>query len=204
MNYIYPPRPKSKVPPIMLPKMESRGIFLAQRKFNGDRCLIHYPGNGGVILYNRYGRQQKYKMTAALRQEFLALNLDVTKEHWLDGELMHPRIKDTVILYDALLVEGNYLFGSTVDQRLGILRQICNNPVRHPDPPIALEVSQHVWMVESFNSEFADRFNEFLHLDTIEGLVLKERASRLDSWGSKPYEVTWQVRCRKQGPTYDF
>lgn len=203
MGVIYPPRPKDKILPSLLPELEKRHVYLVQRKFNGDRCLVHFPGNGNVELYNRYGKPQKYKMPSFLRQELLALNLNRSKEHWLDGELMHVRIPNTIVLYDVLQL-GEYLYGKTLIERLDLLRGICNNPSQYANPAVALMATEHVWMAESFSSDFLDHFKEFIHLDFIEGLVLKEAASVLNNWGDKPYEVNWQVRCRKPGPTYQF
>jgi ATP-dependent DNA ligase len=199
---IYPPRPSSKVPPSMLPALERRGIYVAQRKFNGDRCLVHVHGKK-VQLYNRHGKLQKYKMPDFLRLEILALNLNASEEYWLDGELMHARIPDTIILFDVLQA-GEYLYGKNLIKRLDLLREICNNPTCHAEPAIAVLSRPHIWMAETFLKGFAARFKDFLHLDTIEGLVLKEGASLLDNWGSRPYEVDWQVRCRKPGPNYQF
>jgi ATP-dependent DNA ligase len=203
MGIIYPPRPASKILPSMLPDLEKRGRYLVQRKFNGDRCLIHFTGNGKVNLYNRYGKAQKYKMPPFLRKELLGLNLDPASEYWLDGELMDVRIPDTIVFYDVLHATS-YLYGRSLIERLDLLRKICNNPVVHAEPAIALAVNKHLWLAEAFESNFADRFKDFLHLSTIEGLVLKERASLLSNWGQKPYEVNWQIRCRKPGPTYKF
>lgn len=184
----------------MLDKMED-GKWIAQRKFNGDRCLIHYSGNGDVELYNRHGSRQKYKLPGFLRQELLNLNIEPAQEYWLDGELLHPKIPNTIVLYDVLHA-GDYLYGCSLTSRLTRLQEICRHPSQYPDPPIALLCSPHVWMAESFDANFKSHFKDYIDLPIIEGLVLKLGSSLLSHWGYKPYEVDWQVRCRKPGPNY--
>ena len=204
MRIIYPPRPSGKIPPKILPKYEKRGRHLAQRKFNGHRNLVHVTPGGMVSIYGRHGGEHgSYKMARPLREDLSDLNFEKGKEYWIDGELLHPRVPDTVVLYDVLQA-GAYLYGVTIEERLDLLTHICRNPTARPDPSIALQCSQHVWMADTFLDQFPGHFQEFIDLDLIEGLVLKERGSRLNGYGYKHYEVNWQIRCRKPGASYGY
>lgn len=204
MRIIYPPRPRGKVPPTMLPKYEQRKQHVAQRKFNGHRNLVHISTKGVVSIYGRHGGGHgSYKMPLFLQKEISGLNLQRGEEYWLDSELLHPRIPDTIVLYDVLQA-GSYLLGVLMEDRLSLLNQICHEPSDHADPAVALKISEHVWMAETFYGDFRLHFNEFIHLDLIEGLVLKQIGSALSDHGYKQYEVDWQIRCRKPGASYGY
>lgn len=202
MKIIYPPRPKGKVPPNQLDIIEERNTHVIQRKFRGSRNIIHRATDGRISFYSRHGRSHlKYKLPKFLALEIESLNFENGKEYWLDSELMHPHIENVVILYDVLQA-GKYLYGVNQIERLELLSNICRNPKELSEPKIALCVTKHVWMAENWESDFSQHFNEFIHLDHIEGLVLRQKDSCLDDFGSKEYEIDWQIRCRKKGPNY--
>jgi hypothetical protein len=206
LKIIYPPRPKGKILPSQLSVLEAKKELVAQRKFNGQRNLTHRTPEGEITIWSRYGRKHKaYRMPGFLKRELAALNYEDGKEYWLDGELLDSKVasgpKDTVVLYDVLQA-GPYLFGQKLLDRLTLLNTICRSPTELADPPVALRVSDHVWLAQTWSGDFDLHFNEYLHLDLIEGLVLKEIASGLDSFGHQEYSCSWQWRCRKPGPSY--
>lgn len=211
MPVIYPPRPKGKISPDVLDTYEKSGIWVAQRKFNGQRNLIHISRAGEIKLYSRHGgAHARFKPTQKLVYQIERLNLKSGTEYWLDSELLDAKTtsqayKGKIILFDVLQA-GRYLFGNpTQMERLEILRAICRNPVEHePTHGIALRVSDDLWMAETFEAGFKQEFDRFLQLDEIEGLVLRKRQSVLDNPGLREYEVTWQVRCRKPHKNYQF
>lgn len=206
MKIIFPPRPESKINPNQLDKWEDKGKFVVQRKFNGHRNLTYRSPEGVVSIYGRYGKQHgTYKAPPFLLDELSSLNFGPKMAYWLDGELLHPRIPDTIVLYDVLHAE-NYLFGRKLVDRISLLRQICRNPTTQASPPLALKVTDHVWMAETWSDHFSLRFKESWigesGVDLIEGLVVKDPQSGLDSFGHRPYNVGWQWRCRKPGKSY--
>lgn len=201
MKIIYPPRPKGNIHPAQLNSLERQNKFVVQRKFNGDRNLVHRSKDGEISIYGRYGRPHgRYKMPPVLRRELSSLNFEPGKEYWLDGELLNNRVaksvKDVVVLYDVLHA-GSYLIGRKLRDRLALLRTICREPATLADPPLALRVSDHVWMAETWAEDFERHFKEFLSSPLIEGLVVKDPAAGLDSFGAKPYDADWQWRCRE-------
>lgn len=204
MRILYPPRPQGKVPQQQLARLEQRGKHIVQRKFRGSRNLIHRSTTGDITLYSRHGRKHlKYKMPRILKQQLASLAFESGKEYWLDSELMHPHIEDTVILYDVLQAD-EYLYGVNQLERLDLLSKICRNPNKLATIDIALEVSQNVWLAEWWDRDFLQHFQEKIHLDHIEGLVLRKKDSCLDNFGLKEYEIDWQIRCRKPGPNYQL
>lgn len=205
MNFIYPPRPKGKLDHKLLPKYED-GRWIAQRKFNGTRTLIHIIGKD-VYFWNRHGIQHN-QFNENFKKEVLELNL-TENEYWLDGELLAtktktPFYKGKMVLYDVLQA-GQYLFGISQLKRIDLLSQICRNPQKlECNLGIALEVSGNVWMAETFFNNFEVEYKKFIDCPEIEGLVLRKKNSVLDSFGRKEYEVDWQIRCRKPAKNYAF
>ena len=119
---------------------------------------------------------------------------------YLDGELLP---NETLVLFDVLQ-SGKYLIGSTLENRALILSEICGNPTELCDQKFALQVTSHIWLAQTGDSNFLENFNRFIKNDLIEGLVLKKKGSIMDNWGASEYEVDWQLRCRKPSKNYSF
>ncbi len=194
-------------------RYEQTGKWIAQRKFNGTHVLLYISPERQVTILTRHGTSPKlFSLTDSHKNQILSLNLEEGKDYWLDGELLDHKTKSEkykgkIVLFDVLHV-GKYLINSP-DQvgRLRMLSEICRNPVElEPNFGIALYVTPDIWMAETWTDDFDRHFNEFLHLDEIEGLVLRRSKSVLDNFGQKEYDVPWMVRCRKPHPggTYNF
>jgi ATP-dependent DNA ligase len=198
---IFPPRPKGKMPHNDLGHYESTGRWVAQRKFRGSRAVVYIDKDRNVVLGSRHGREfAKFTLSEDFRSELLSsLRLEDGKAYWLDGELMNKDVDATneIIFFDVLQA-GRYMFGFP-DQirRLECLREICGNPAKLCPSGIALEVSPRVWMAETFDSNFNERFKEAINVDQLEGLVLRKKSACLDAYGDKEYETTNLIRCRK-------
>jgi len=205
--YIYPPRPKGRIKPHQLPDYEKSGLWLVQRKYNGDRSLVQVSGQN-LKLWNRHGREQDYRIHPELRDAILRLKLP-PGENWLDGELLHRRCPDTLVLFDILKYEGKYLIGKSQTERLNLLTEVCGAPIdAHPILGYSLDPqaknSPKLFLAENWLGDFVERFNESLSTPLSEGLVLRKRASVLDNFGASEYEVDWQVRCRKPSKNYSY
>lgn len=216
MQYIFPPRPKSKITPQQLHDEEKRGIWLWQRKFDGDRCVSAVDGRQ-TFLGNRHGRWHKATRCSEIRRELRSLKLP-SGQHYLDGELMPGGI---LVLFDVLQV-SNYLIGVDQLERLSLLDDICGNPTDRCEAGVALRVSDHIWMAEHGFTDFMEEFKRFAPITSepstglmlgekpsspdglIEGLLLRKKQSCLDSWGSSAYDVDWQLRCRHGKKGYRF
>jgi len=203
MKVIFPPRPKSKIHPNDLAYYESQGKWVCQRKFNGTRNLLHITPEGELSVYSRYGKphsHSKFVLQKSFRDEILSsLILEKGKEYWLDSELLNKQVDagKQFVLYDVLQA-GRYFFGSPNQmERLEILKQICGDPQDLEPGGIALQISPRLWMAQTWNDHFVDRFNESLKNPVLEGLVLRKRDSTLDHFGDKEYETTNVIRCRK-------
>jgi hypothetical protein len=196
--------------------MEAQGIWLWQRKFNGDRCIALRDKEGWHIG-NRHGKWKPRYELSELRAELDGLDLPAGN-HCFDGELMAD---GTLVLFDVLMLE-KYLFGVNQPKRLALLEGVCRSPTELCDTKIAFRVSDRVLMAEHGDSAFLDRFNDFFTYRSgggpglkdggvqddsnglVEGLMLRKRDGVLDNWGSSKYEVDWLLRCRVAAKNYSF
>lgn len=208
---MFPPRPKFRIPPAQLPKYEKQGKWVVQRKFNGTRTLIHVTQQGGVEAW-RPGKtpHKAWSITPEIASQFTELAIEPGSEYWFDGELLYSKTtdehyKNRVVLFD-ILQAGRYLFGSPdLMGRQKLLLEICGNPTElESKHGIALAVRPNIWVAETWPNGFVDRYQDFIELDEIEGLVLKRANSKLDNFGNSLYEVAWQIRCRKEHKNYAF
>lgn len=198
-KYIYPPRPKGTIHPGLLPNYDN-GNWLAQLKFDGDRCVAVIDKK--VCLSNRHGKFHPDRNLPVLKRELSDLNLPIGT--YLDGELLHPAVDQTLVLFDVLQLGQEYLFGEEQARRLDLLKDICKTPTSEVDGGIAYQVSPHIWMARCWNGGFADLFKWFTPHELIEGLVLRKVGSIIDNWGASEYEVDWQIRCRKPSKKYRY
>ena len=177
------------------------GEWIAQRKFRGSRILVYISKDKKVTVGSRHGiKFSKFDLDSCEKKELTScLNLENNKDYWLDGELMNKDKNATneIIFFDVLQV-GEYFFHKpSQEERLEILKNICNNPKNKCRSNIALEITSKFWLAESFFSEFKNRFDESISNEQLEGLVLRRKKTGLDSFGEKEYETTNLIRCRK-------
>lgn len=215
MEYVYPPRPKSRMHPTEneLGKYEATGKWIVQPKFNGSRNLIHITPEGKVIFWNRHREHPKtLPVTTSLVSQVLSLNIEKGKEYWLDGEAMTktttPETKNKIILYDVLMAGGKYLFNSPNQMgRLELLADICRHPTQlEPWRELAYVVTPDIWMTPTWDKDFFNHFQKAMDIPDIEGLVFRRKDSVLGTFGTTEAkaEVGWQIRCRKPHKNYNL
>ena len=192
-RFIYPPRPKDLIRSDQLPTFERAGGWLAQRKFDGDRCTVEFDA-ASPILWNRYGKPHR-NVPPVIVGELRKLGMPAGTR--LDGELLASK----VVFFDALQVGDKYLYGETTAERLGRLSSLLGTGVDR-DETFGYRVSSCLFVAESWHDQFLFHFNESLSNPFVEGLLLRQIQARLDSYGASYYEVGWQVRCRKPHKNY--
>jgi len=209
-DYVYPSRPKETIPPSILKMLDASGKWLAERKYNGDRVVIHISPSRLVTIWNRYKAVAAiFNRNVALRKQIAGLNLKAGIDYWLDAEGLqnhttNPDYKGKIVLFD-LLVEDKFLYKPNVLERYERLFDICNSPkILEPKHGIALQVDADLWLAPVFRTNFTQHFKEMIHLDEIEGLVAKRLDSSLNYNPQKATEVSWQIRCRKANKNYRY
>ena len=213
MRIIFPPRPRGKITPGELVAYEKTGLWVVQRKFNGQRSPVFISPEGKAQLFSRYGRgHENYVPPAGMMKEFAAFDLDLGTYYWFDAELLGTKTQSAyydnrLVIFDVLHIGKSLFNGPNLMQRQEILKKICRNPsVLEKEHGIALQITEHIWLAETFENGFVARFKELLGWPEIEGLVLKKKNSVIDNIGARENEVNWQIRCRKahEGGNYAY
>lgn len=129
-QYIFPPRANQ-----CIPRNETQFLadynYLAQLKYNDSRCIIKYCEDGQVELWNRHAEKfRSYTPTEELNQELQELRqiLGLRKDSvsMLDGGLLdqkHQAIKNTIVIWDILVRNGEQLLGTKYKDRYDSLYQ---------------------------------------------------------------------------------
>ena len=208
---MFPPRPSRKIPPEKVADYESKGYF-SQFKFNGTRTLVEFK-DGKINLWTRHKAPHKqYKLTKGMESNLKRIQetLGPDESHILDGELMHSKtkgLKDTLILFDLLVYKNEYLLDTKALERYLLLQAILDEPDCRESVTgkrIAIKVMEHVWLAETFCTNFEDRFNHAIELDEVEGLVLKKVVGKLERGFREENNGSWLIRCRKPHKNYGF
>ncbi|OFZ79107.1 MAG: hypothetical protein A3K03_00390 [Bdellovibrionales bacterium RIFOXYD1_FULL_44_7] len=205
---IFPPRPSNAINPAAVNQFPG---FIGQYKYNDTRNLIYIFPDGHIELYNRHKeRHLTYKPTKNMLQSIKSLNFPLCRFHVLDSGLMHNKtrnIKDRIILWDILVFNGKYLIGTTYNWRYELLRKLVGDPTEPEDETghrIALRINRNLWLAPIFTENLDAKYKQLLHMDEIEGLVLKDPNGKLE-WGIRPENNgSWQIRVRKPNPNYSF
>lgn len=216
MLYFFPPHPgpKAKLTRVALPSVNTC-VWLAQLKYNGTHVVVWTDGKKCEIRDRKNNFLTLYRLTQEM--ESMILSLYAGKELVLDGEVLHTKAKrngrqavtNTIVLFDVLH-EGT-VCQKTTEERLQDLNRICKFP-KDNEPGgrgklVASCGNSHLWMAETFTSDFQYQFDMFFDFDAsgkdrfpeIEGLMLKMKSGTLGT-GVREYDVDWIVRCRKAKP----
>ena len=134
-QYIYPPRPDKAIPRDQTAILGDMG-WLAQLKFNDTRCLIKLLPNGTSELWNRHGEKiRAYTCPDWLQSQIEEVRnqLGLAKDsyHLLDGGLLdqkHRAIKDTIVIWDILVRDGEHLLGTTYLDRYQSIAKTAETP----------------------------------------------------------------------------
>jgi ATP-dependent DNA ligase len=211
---LFPPTPYGRTDPKRLQSLDDSGEWVAQYKYNGTHVVVHITPEREVSIFTRHGTPPKlFSLSRSHREQILALNFEKGKEYWLAGELLDHKTtskeyKKKIVFFDVLHA-GRYLMRWPNQMgRLEILHSICQPDPSNLEPAngIALQISSNIWIAQVWETNFVAHFQKFLHLNEIEGLVLRKRLSAIDGFGGNEYEVSWLLRCRKPhaGGNYSF
>jgi len=207
-RYIYPPRPASSIQSEYLDKYVN---WIAQYKFNGTRNLIFVFPDGHIELYSRHREHNKaYKTSSQMREAFASLNLQAGCFHVFDGELMHSKtvgLKDRIVLFDVLVLNGQYLIGTKYISRYRQLQMLLGRPsIFENETPhkLGYRVNQNLWLAKIYTKDLKSRFQKLIHIDEVEGLVLKDPNGLLTPGNAEENNGDWQIRVRKPNKNYAY
>jgi ATP-dependent DNA ligase len=226
-RYLYPPRPNEGSIAFEDTGDLARYGYQAQLKYNDKRLLISI-NNGDITLFNRHNSVHKtYQAPADLRREILQvcaiLGLDLGDWQYIDGGLLHGKhrfFSNTIVIWDILVRNGEWLRGTTYQERYQWLLGKIPNPqpyvveIGGKKFDIGIKITDHifiphmtddyeaVWKLVHEINEAAGWKNEGEPL--LEGIVLKRPGGKLAP-GFKPQNnADWQTRCRIETGRHRF
>ncbi len=221
-SYIYPPRAETCVP-----RNEAK-IFMdmgwkPQYKYNDSRCLIKIlPGNN-IELWNRHGeRFRTYTAPDWLHMELLevagALGLTSDSWHLLDGGLLdqkHQAIKDTIVIWDILVKEGEHLLGTTYQERYQILQNSISSEETfwythktHQPINFGIKLTNHTLLARQYEPKDYESMWQTVQTvnapystptdikPVLEGVIIKDPNGRLEMGYKEKNNTDWMVKSR--------
>lgn len=187
MIYWYPNRP-ILIPPdkSYIDNLESSGLWIAERKWNGDNILID---TDTMQFWNRHKARHRFVPNEEMRSI-----LDKWPKHAVvNAELMNYKTKitkNTILVHCVMVWNGQPLIGKTWgDSRKIIEDHIGTGP--------SVKVS------EIFRTGFWDLFQSADGVE-IEGMVLKQPSGKLKFSTTPVEDVPWMLKVRKPCKKYQF
>jgi len=204
-KYIYPPRPRNAIPSDELDFWDNNTL-LGQPKLNGSNATIYTNGER-VIVMNRHN--ERLTNVQVPIEEILSIYKG-TGWMVLNAEYMNKSKSDEnrqvfnhkFVIFDILVLDNDYLVGSTFEQRVLLLDELYGNVACEKD--YLWKVSDNIYRVKSYTRDFLELYNSLVEIDMIEGLVLKRKGAKLERGTSESNNVRSQIKCRKPTRNYRY
>jgi hypothetical protein len=204
-RYIYPPRPKNAIMSSDLDFWDNNTL-LAQPKLNGSNSVIFTNGEKVIVMNRHNGRLTNVQVPM---EEILSI---YKGKGWmvLNAEYMNKSKSDEnrkvfnhkFVVFDILVLNGDSLVGKTFEERVILLDQLYGT--NNSDKPYLYGISENIYRVKSYTSNFLELYNDLVEIDMIEGLVLKRKSARLEAGTSELNNVRSQIKCRKATKNYRY
>jgi hypothetical protein len=196
-QYLFPPRPETKVAKPMLGFYQNKG-FVAQKKKNGT-CTVVFARGNEVIFKTRHNDDHKLWRPQADHIDFFR-----GSEGWnvFVGELLHSKVsggpRDELYIFDQLVGNGKVLYGTSFSDRIKSMKEKFGG-VSEDDQ---YRIADRITLAKSFKSGFVKLFDNLKKED--EGLVLKDPNALLLPCLKPDANRGWQVKCRIAAANYSF
>lgn len=229
-QYIFPPRAKDAIP------REETGIFkqlgwIAQLKYNDSRAMIKYCQNGNIELWNRHAeRFRTYNAPDWLLDQLKTLGhrlgIKPGLTTILDGGLLdqkHQAIKDSIVIWDILAYNDEYLVGTILKNRFNqLLAAATQQPwiYEHPShepKEFGLKLTDNVYIPHNLKPETWDEAWDMVYTvnapwtkpgentkPVLEGLMFKDPNGKLELGFSEKNNSNWQFRSRVETGRHKF
>lgn len=211
-RYLWPPRPETKIAPTDLNVIESMGWW-GQAKMNGTCCTIYVPAKGspqeavqGSLAMGRHGPDHVLDWQPGGPWQHFAETL-AEGWHVFVGELLHSKgvgVKNTIVLFDLLVEDGEYLVGMSYADRFARLERLL---MRYNDEPLIeathREYNAGVWLIQNRARAFRQWFDAEAPA-MVEGLVFKDKNAKLRLCSRPSANAGGQVKCRRPKANVSF
>jgi len=203
-KYIYPPRPENTFPRDGMDKFDN-DVFVAQPKFNGS-CTDVYCGPDLWKTMNRH--KQPLTGCKLTKNEFEVI-IPKKGNNLIVGEYMNKSKKDEfgkvfnhkLMIFDVLVIDGEYLIGKTFQERLDILYEMF---IFEDENDYSLKITDNIYMTKSFYKGFSELWDKLVTIDMIEGLVLKRKDAGLELGLTEKNNTRSMLKCRKSTKNYNY
>jgi hypothetical protein len=206
-RYVFPPRPKNAVPQSELDFWDG-GTMIAQPKLNGSNTTIYTNGIKVIVMNRHNQRLTNFRIT----DEEVISSIYRGNGEWMaiNGEYMNKSKNDKYnkvfnhkfVIFDILILEGNYLVGTTFEQRVDMLDNMYGQI--ECDDEFLYNISENIFRVKSYKIQFNYIFTKLVEIDMYEGLVMKRRNAKLEMGTSEMNNVKSQIKCRKVTKNYKY
>jgi len=204
-KYIFPPRPKNAIQSSDLDFWDNNTL-LAQPKLNGSNSVIFTNGEKVIVMNRHNGRLTNVQVPM---EEILSI---YKGKGWmvLNAEYMNKSKSDEnrkvfnhkFVIFDILVLDGDSLVGKTFEERVILLDQLYGT--KSCEKPYLYGISENIYRVKSYTSNFLELYNDLVEIDMIEGLVLKRKSARLEAGTSELNNTKSQIKCRKKCNSYRY
>lgn len=205
-RYIFPPRPSNAIPQSEL-QFWDNGSLIAQPKLNGSNCVIFTNGIKSIVMNRHNQRLTNFRLTDDEMKliyrgtgEWMAINGEYMNKSKNDegGQIFNHKF----VIFDILVLDGDYMVGKTFSERISILDELYGT--KDSDKDYLFEISENIYRVKSYKSEFNMLFDQLTKIDMIEGLVMKRSNAKLEIGTSETNNTKSQIKCRKVTKNYKF
>jgi len=204
-KYMYPPRPEYPLNPIYLYKHEK--TYLGQPKLNGSCCSIFIKGKD----FKNFGRHENENLSNfKLKINDLEV-LNCGNDNWnvIVGEYMNKNKKGVngkpwnhkFVIFDILVYNGEYLLGSTFEERIALLDKIFGTV---DENDYLYKINENVYRVKTFYENFTKIWSDITSVDMLEGWVLKKLNTPLEKGLSEKNNYLHMLKSRKPTKLYKF
>lgn len=205
-RYIFPPRPKNAIPDSEL-NFWDNGSLIAQPKLNGSNCVIFTNGEKSVVMNRHNQRLTNFQLSDS---EIKDIYRGTGGWAILNGEYLNKSKSDETgqsfnhkfVIFDILAFDGEYLVGKTFEERVKLLDELYGQVESEKD--YLYKITENVYRVKSYLTNFKDIFDRLTPIDIIEGLVMKRKTARLELGTSENNNTKSQLKCRKATRNYKY
>ena len=105
------------------------------------------------------------------------------------------------LIFDILVYNGEYLLGSTFEERVALLDNLYGT---EDENEYLYKITDKIFRVKTFYDNFTERWNEIVKIGMLEGFVLKKKEAKLERGLSEKNNCLWQLKSRKSNKLYKF
>jgi hypothetical protein len=205
-TYLYPPRPKNAIQSSDLNFWDNQTL-IGQPKLNGSNCVIFTNGKDYFVMNRHKQRLTNFKINNSELSEiyrgdggWMVINGEYLNKSQND-ETGRP-FNQKFVIFDILVLNGNYLVGTTFEQRVEILNDLYGQIDCEKENLYG--ISEKIYRVKSYNDGFLDLFNDLIKIDMYEGLVIKKKNAKLEFGTSENNNTKSQLKIRRKTKNYAY